>query len=78
MKYPSSLEKKNPWICPFDDYFALNILCMFNAIKVLYCIVHLWWWLRKVDWLSRNSKYMYIVQQIKSSQVKSNLFIQSI
>ena len=40
MKDPSSLEKKNPWICPFDDYFALNILCMFNAIKLLYCIVY--------------------------------------
>ena len=32
-------KKKNPWIYPFDDYFALNILCMFNAIKLLYCIV---------------------------------------
>ena len=40
-KDPSSFgkKKKNPWINPFDDYFALNILCMFDAIKLLYCIV---------------------------------------
>ena len=24
---------------PIGGYFALNILCMFNAIKLLYCIV---------------------------------------
>ena len=53
MKYPSSLEKKkkkkkNPWICPFDDYFALNILCMFNAIKLLYYIV-LFAYVQKLD-----------------------------
>ena len=39
IKIQAHLKRKKSIYLPVDAYFAQNILCMFNAIKLLYCIV---------------------------------------
>ena len=39
LKKQKQKKKKNMYL-PTDEYFALDILCMFNAIKLLYCILY--------------------------------------